>query len=347
MTIPDMNKDVLNELPQKVLERMDEVGLRGTLEVLFQRLNSGNVSERVADDIVELLDWTLVVLATASQPLLPNTFCNINNGFAAINQSLIDHMLPAKDDMLSILRELSYIPGQRSVPSQVIANRLNDGIKKARRNLIASETRFKTKQEEVENTFTEFLEDQRRSLIGKVNEIESKLGEVESSTTSQHDSILEQMNRLLEDLRERYGFTAEQVLGGAHESAANAERELAQLHSLRSRWSMWGAVVWAGILQVVWLFGFTPEWDQWFDAARALPIVGSPVVILLFVAKREGSVASEHRVRFARLQSLALQFKSWKPYVETLTEEARSDFEKDITPKLFVGDTGILSPPDT
>lgn len=342
-----MNKDFLNKLPQAVQARMDEVGLRDTLETLFGSLSSDDIPEEVCADVVEVLDWTLIVFATASGPLLQDTFNTLNTNFSRINQNLADRLPPAEDNIGSILQALSNIPGTRSVHSLETADRVNDRLKNARRNLADSETRFQESLEEAENDFTEFLDTHRSTVSQKVRETSDKVAEVELSTTSHHAELSEKMENLLQDLRERYGFTAEQVLGGAHESAANAEHELAESHSRRSRWSMWGAVLWAGLLQVAWLFGLTPDWVQWFDAARTLPIVGSPVVILLFVAKREGHVASEHRARHERLQSLALQFKSWEPYVTTLSEGVRPELERDITPKLFTGDFAASVPFDS
>lgn len=43
-------------------------------------------------------------------------------------------------------------------------------------------------------------------------------------------------------------------------STANAEFELARSHGSTSRWSMWGAVAWADLLQAAWLLGLTPDW---------------------------------------------------------------------------------------
>ena len=105
------------------------------------------------------------------------------------------------------------------------------------------------------------------------------------------------------------------------------------------------AAVWAVLIQVALLLSvwFTRleelfNADEWHEVLGSYPVVGSPVVILLFIAKREGRMASEYRERHERLQSLALQLKSWEPYLSTLTTDARDTLEKEITPKLFRGD---------
>ena len=148
----------------------------------------------------------------------------------------------------------------------------------------------------------------------------------------------------LEELDERYGLTATQVLGGAHDLAAQAEENEAARRDKISQWSMWIAVAIAAIAQMSWYVGWTPDWTEWFDPLRSLPLIGSPVVILLFVAKREGRVAAEHRARHERLQSLSLQFRSWEPYLSTLSEEVRPQMERQVTPRLFPGDAVSSEP---
>ncbi len=104
---------------------------------------------------------------------------------------------------------------------------------------------------------------------------------------------------------------------------------------------MWLAVAWAGLVQLGWRLGWSPGWDQWFDSLRSLPAIGSPVVILLFVARREGRISSDHQHRHDQLQNLELQLRSWEPYLQTLPDSVRDDLVAQITPKLFVGDVAV------
>ena len=237
---------------------------------------------------------------------------------------------------------------------------------------------MRKKREEVERTLAESTESHEHTIAKKAKAVSTRLTRLKSvstarfsqlkeAATDEHDTLSEEMSRLfsdlkkaatdehktlseamsslLEDLRKQYGFTATQVLGGDHESAARAAHELAESHKKASRWAMIVAVGWAAAIQAAvvlspWVseFGELLDADEWFDVLRSYPVVGSPVVILLFIARREGRISAEHRERHERLQSLALQLKSWEPYLGTLTTDARDTLEKEITPKLFRGD---------
>lgn len=74
MNAPDMTPATLRQLPSAVREKMDEVGLRGTLEDVFERLNSGDIPPDECSDVVELAESTLAVLSTASGPLVQDTY---------------------------------------------------------------------------------------------------------------------------------------------------------------------------------------------------------------------------------------------------------------------------------
>lgn len=277
-----------------------------------------------------------------------------------------------------ILRELSTIPTTQPDYSVEAANQVTAALRTARRRIVASEASVRTKQEEVERSFQELaeshqvtLDDEAEALSTRfsrlkavatgrfsnlrqaaTDEQEALSGEMvalfdnlKETATGEHENLSEEMAALLEDLQDRYGFTAAQVLGGDHERAANAAHALAEAHKQASRLSMWLAVVWAGLIQVavvmsIWVEELN-EWlvsDEWLGVVGNYPIVGSPVVILLFIARREGKMASEHRQRHQRLQSLALQLKSWEPYLSTLATDVRQGLEKEITPKFFRGD---------
>ena len=378
MHSPEMTPATLRRLPSAVQEKMDEVGLRSTLEDVFERLNSGDIPPDECSDVVELAEWTLTVLTVASGPLMQDTFNTLNGSWSVIRDCLSRNDWHSYTGHIpSILTALSSIPTSRPEYLVPAANQMKSALQKARRSITASEASVRKKREHAESFFTESVENHEETLTteaeavstrfkrlkatatGRFNNLKTESAEehenlsrqmtelfdnLKQTATDEHANLLRQMTELLEDLQERYGFTATQVLGGNHEGAANKERELAEAHSTRSRWSMWGALVWAALAQAALILGWSPDWDQWYDAARTVPIIGSPVVILLFIAKREGRVASEHRARHERLQSLALQFKSWEPYLSTLTPEARSSLETEVTPKLFPGDDGASKP---
>ncbi|MXW96383.1 MAG: hypothetical protein F4110_13465 [Acidimicrobiaceae bacterium] len=378
MKAPDMNKRTLNRLPHAVQAIMNEVGLRATLEDLFDNLRGDNIPSDECPDLLELLDWTIGVLMAATGPLVHQTFNSLNSNFSRIGRYIANNDWHSYTGHIpQILQDLATIPTTHPGYSLEATKNVTAALQKARRSIVASEASVRKKQEEAENFFTESVESHEEALTSEAKAVSTRFRRLKSTATGrlanlkaksaeeheslslrmtelfdnlkhtatdEHANLLRQMTELLEDLQERYGFTATQVLGGNHEGAANAERRMAESHSKRSRWSMWGALVWAALAQAALILGWSPDWDQWFDAARTVPIVGSPVVILLFIAKREGRVASEHRARHERLQSLALQFKSWEPYLSTLTPEARASLEAEVTPKLFPGDDGASMP---
>lgn len=361
MNAPDLNKRTLNRLPHPVQERMREVGLRATLEDLFEHLHNRDTPPDECADIVELLDWTISVLMAASGPLVHQTFANLNKHFSGIRDYISRHDFHSYAGHIPpILQELSAIPTTRADYSLEAAKRAASAVQTARRSIVASEASMRTKREEAERLLKEYTDGYRETLADEAKAVSTRfnrlravatgrLHRLKESATDEHESVSQEMANLLEDLQERYGFTAGQALGGAHESAAEAENELAESHGKRSRLSMWGAVIWAGLAQITWMTPWAPDWEQWFDALRSLPIVGSPIIILLFVAKREGRVAAEHRRRHERLRSLALQFKSWEPYRSTLKDFPDDDklqLEQQIAERLFVGDTPAVQEPD-
>ena len=107
-----------------------------------------------------------------------------------------------------------------------------------------------------------------------------------------HAEISVEMDSLVEDLEKRYGFVAAQVLGGSHEIAAKSEKETSDQHKKKAWWCAIAAAVWAALIaaweQVGPAFGWVDEQGQWLDLVGPLPVLGSPVAILIFLAIREG-----------------------------------------------------------
>ena len=379
MTAPDMNEALLNQLPGAVQEKMDEVGLRATLENLFEHLRDDDVPSDECADLIELLDWTIGVLMAATGPLIHQTFNNLNNNFHQI-----DHYVAHNDwhsytgHIPPILQDLATIPTAHPTYSFEATKQVTAALQKARRSIVASEASVRKRREEAELSFAESVESHEEAIAELAEVVSTRLsrlkavatgrfGRLQEAATDEHETLSaemsqlltdlkeaatdeygtlsEAMSNLLENLQERYGFTAKQVLGGDHERAAIAANSLAESHKKVSRRAMWAAVIWAAMIQAaivtsLWVSELKEllDADEWVDVLGSVPIVGSPVVILLFIAKREGRIAAEHRERHERLQSLALQFKSWEPYLSTLTTEARNKLEEEITPRLFRGD---------
>ncbi len=348
MTVFTITKEMLTQLPEPILKKMDEVGLRNTLEALLDDLGSKDFL--VDDDttpILQLMDYAFAVFSDAYGPLTDQSFQHLNTHFNQFSQYVRNRDWHNSRNLLHpLLQELSLIPTMPPDRSLKSAQTLNAELADARRKLTTSITEMRKEQKEAADSFKRSATKDGTAVTQQATELRDEFARLKVSATAEHSKRLQEMADLLADLQERYGFTAEQVLGGAHELAANEEHESAEMHGKWSRWSMWGAVAWAALAQIIWLTPLAPDWDQWLDVLRSVPIIGSPVVILLFIAKREGRVALEHRGRHERLQSLALQFKSWQPYLNTLSENVREDLERKITPRLFVGDTSGAEPSD-
>lgn len=331
MAVIDVYKKNLAQLPSPVRSKMEEVGLYDTLEHFFESFTSDATEGH--DDIEQLHDlinWTLSVLLSATGPLDSQTFQALQDHYSAVaSHAHNGNWQECLHQVRPILETLSVIPTVIPKYSLASAQLLRNELDKARDTLDASESTAGAKRREVEAAVEKVAEDAGKAI------------------SDARDAAIAEMEYRLEDVRERYGFTAGQVLGGAHEIAAEAEDKLAVAHGERSRKTMWGAVIWAAVAQIWWLTPLAPDWDKWFDAFRSLPVVGSPIVILLFVAKREGRVAAEHRRRHETLRSLALQFKSWEPYRSTLKDlpdDAKLRLEQQIAEKLFAGESPGVAP---
>ena len=330
MAVIDVYRKNLAQLPSPVRSKMEEVGLYDTLEHFFESFTSDATEGH--DDIEQLHDlisWTLSVLLSATGPLESQTFQELQDHYSAVaSHAHNGNWQECLHQVRPILEALSVIPTVSPKYSLESAQLLRNELNRARDTLTASENATGIQRREVEAAVDKAAEDAGRAI------------------SDSRDAAIAEMERLLEDVRERYGFTAGQVLGGAHEIAAEAEEKLAVNHGQRSRRTMWGAVIWAAVAQIWWLTPLAPDWDKWFDTFRSLPVVGSPIVILLFVAKREGRVAAEHRRRHETLRSLALQFKSWEPYRSTLKDlpdDAKLKLEQQIAGKLFAGESSRVS----
>ena len=348
MSEPRLRKEGLNRLPHNVQTKMDEVGLRNPLEQLIELSNSDQLQEDEHKEFLDgLMDHIIASLSYAMEPLAVQSFLDINGHVSSLPQRVSNQDWDGVQRITAaLLKELSALPTSRPPHSIQSAKNLNRSMNAARRELAQTEGKLRSSFERTEASFRESSDTRSKELSEEASRILQEFSDMEEQASERHAATVAEMKRLLEELEERYGFTATQVLGGAHELAAGVEEKQAKRHTAISQWSMWTAVAIAVIAQVFWYAGWTPDWNEWFDPLRSVPLIGSPVVILLFVAKREGRVAGEHRARHERLQSLSLQFRSWEPYLNTLSEDVRPKMEQQVTPRLFVGDPGSAEPSD-
>lgn len=349
MAAYNIDKETLSQLPDPVQKKMNEAGLRDLLERLLDDLNSDDIPlNEDTQPIFEAVNYALMIFGDATGPLTVQLFQNLHSPFSQFAQYVGHRDWGNASNLIHpLLQNLSVIPTSRPDYSSKAAQKLDSELMEIRQRVATTESDARQEQREAADAFKQLANQQGDSVAKRANELLGEFDHLQSSTKEEQSKLVQDMAQLLDDLQERYGFTAEQVLGGAHELAATNEHNLAELHGKWSRRSMWGAVAWAGLAQIIWLTPFAPDWEQWLDALRSVPIIGSPVVILLFIAKREGRVAFEHRERHEKLQSLALQLKSWQPYLNTLSESVREELEKKITPRLFVGDTSAAVSSDS
>ena len=325
MSLADIHQQSLERLPAPVRQQISDVGLLDNLERLIKALRDASLVDGApARGVQDLLDWTLAVLASPSAQINTRLLKELHEAFAEIaNHADNGEWEDCAEGAVPILQLLAAVPRPTHGQGLEAARALSPMLHKATESLAQAEESTSTRRAEVEAHFEQEADSLKREL------------------SQAHDSASAEMTRLLKTLEEQYGFTANQVLGGAHDSASESEAELAERHAKTSRRAMWGATIWAGLAQAFWLSPWASEWDRWFEAFRSLPVVGSPIIILLFVAKREGRVAAEHREQHSRLRSQALHFKSWAPYRSTLKElpeEDQLDLERRFVSTMFPGD---------
>lgn len=346
MSAAKFSSQSVDKLPSNILAKIDEVELRDPLERLIACLNDDSEKEdKHRELLAALVEYIMSSLAKVTGPLVTRSFQNLQNQVNHVAQ-----LAEGRDwhnfeqGIPDLLRELIVLPSVQPEYSVQAAQDLNRALGDARTQLSDTKNKLVGSAAKIETSFQQHATSQKAKLSTESSRILQEFKEVEEQASAQHATTTAEMTRLLEQLKERYGFTATQVLGGAHELAAQSEEREASRHDTISQRSMWAAVAIAAVAHASWYAGWTPDWTGWFDLLRSLPLIGSPVVILLFVAKREGRVAAEHRLRHERLRSLALQFKSWEPYLNTLSEDVRAEMEKQVTPRLFVGDPGSSEP---
>lgn len=346
MSESSFNTEMLNQLPSNVQQKIDEVGLRDPLEELIDLANSDQLKEdEYREFFFALMEHIIASLSYAIEPLSVQSFHDLLGHVSSLPRRVENQDWDGVQRITApLLRELSALPTSRPPHSIQSAKGLNRSMNRARRELGDAERKLQSAVEQAEVSFRESTDARTHELSDEASRILAEFSEMEEQASTRHAATVAEMKRLLEELEERYGFTATQVLGGAHDLAAQTEEKMAARHDNISQWSMWVAVGIAAVAQVIWYAGWSPEWTEWFDPLRSLPLIGSPVVILLFVAKREGRVAAEHRARHERLQNLSLQFRSWEPYLNTLSEEVRPEMERQVTPRLFPGDAGSSEP---
>ena len=196
----------------------------------------------------------------------------------------------------------------------------------------------------------------RHRVDTEAEDIKEGMDEALSLVREQGDEAKAEMESLLEELKERYGFTTGAVLGGSHETSAESETILMRQHERTARRASVSAVVLATVIVVLRLFGVGPSGIEGHLAT--VPFLG-PVAVLLYIASVETRVASVHRHNAARWLGLSLQLKSLGPFIDDIAHKAQTTQTTDdqeppawkdtlvgeVLKEIFQGDIGPYTPP--
>ena len=344
-------------LPENIRDVLNNSEISPSVENLLNALEPDHIPDQDRTFLYSYLDWMMYVFATAREPLARGTLSKIrsvtNNLINYIHNNNWDHI---RDHLIpELLAELSSIPARRSRQAIDLAE-FDRSREAALRQITASQHDAQRAQESTEASLKDSQEafeakvtDGLRAIREDARSYSQQLAELLEDVQEQKSDASAEIGDLLSKLQKEYGFVASQVLGEAHGKAAAVEQSTADAHKKRARNYSLGAAITAVLViaqdRVAQVLGWTNDWDQWFDIFRSLPVLGSPVAILIFLAIREGQSAKSHSATHVRWQSLELQLKSWEPYLSTLSEDTRVQMEKVITPKLFVGDVGATHLP--
>ncbi len=201
----------------------------------------------------------------------------------------------------------------------------------------------------------------RERVDAEAGGIEEGMDETLSRVTEQGDETKAEMESLLEDLKERYGFTTGAVLGGSHETSAESETVLMKQHEQNARRVSVIAAILAAFIVVLRLFEVGPSGIEGHLAT--VPFLG-PVAVLLYIANVENRAASVHRHNASRWLGLSLQLKSLGPFIDDIARKTQQapdeqpptpagqqasmwtdNLIEEVLKRMFQGDIGPYTPP--
>lgn len=317
-----ISKQQLSQIPDAVRTKMDEAGLSAPLENLLDRLNSDYAQESEDQQFLfDLLDWIILRLSDAREPLPTQVFNNLNS---YLNN--LQHMVErqdwhnARNHVADILRELSMLPAISPQYSTESARTLNQAMNNARRQLRASATRLDSAHTELQQTID-------KAISAKTNEtserFESVLGTAQRlsrETIDEIASLRDTANEYLEEIREANRLSADAEVGGGHIDASNRERERADLW----RWIALGAWMLSAAVAgglIVLQFKATPaEWD-WTQWVLRMPLGLSLIGAVAAIGKYASSQSAGHRSAEWHLRNRALALRQVRLAVHDLSSD--------------------------
>lgn len=344
MATPRIRQDALRALPAHVRSKLVPTDLEEHFKDLVRVLYDGTAADWAASTSVkQVVHHLLNTLRSTTAPISRATLEGIASSLHGLTVSV------SQQDDGSTDREIAEIMAHCAALPQLIheeviddAQQLRASVVDARRHLRSANTLVSSQIETVKQSADEALDAELGRLRRKSEELNGQADETLAEVEAAKTSTTEEMERLLDQVREKYGFTGAQVLGGAHENKARESLAEAKKHRWWGLGSLLAAVAYALMAQV---FSWTPDWQQWTDVLGALPIA-SPILILLVIARNENRLASRERQLAGDLMHLSLQFQALEPYRSLLDDETRPVMDKQIMSRMFPGDTSSGIGPD-
>lgn len=369
----DFDFDALSDHARAALEQRPD--LRDNIEWLQRTCDETSPDADRHEVLLALLTLVENALAGASILIGPRLWDALNgclqqirhNGGESADRQRIVELI----DGFQLLPQVAPVLAVNNASPTKSARRLTRAMSDARRALEVESEAVATTASEAKQSIKEAADQRRQEVEEAAGGYQQTMGEaaqrVERAAQEaegagqdaqrQISGAIDKANERLVELEKRYGFVAGGVLGGAHEAAAGAELSLAEEHTKHAKWAKWAAAAWSATTQLLVVLMRIFDWGPsgLEGIAVAVPLIGGPAGILIYVAASETRTANTHRRNHARLQSLELQFKSLRPYIADLTSGPappvggdnglRDKLIGDISPKLFIGDVGPDEPP--
>ena len=366
----------LDSLPDHARAALDErPGFRDDIEWLQRICDETSPDADRYEVLLALLTLVENALAGASVLIGPRLWDALhgciqqirhNGGESADRQRIVELV-----DGFQLLPQIAPVLAVNNASPTKSARQLTRAMGDARRALETESDAVATTASEAKRSIEEAADQRRQEVeeaagghqqtmgeaVQRVQLAAQEAEEAGQGARRQIGEAVDKANQRLAELEERYGFVAGGVLGGAHEAAARAELNLAEHHTKHAKRAKWAAAAWSAATQVLVVLMRIFDWGPsgLEGIAVAVPLIGGPAGILIYIAASETRTANTHRRNHARLQSLELQLKSLRPYIADLTSGPtppvggdnglKDKLLGDISPKLFIGDVGPDEPP--
>ena len=336
MALPRIRQDALSTLPEHVRSELKRTDLEQHFRELVRVLYDGTAAEwSMSTKVKQLVHHLVNTLSSATEPISRSTLEQIAGALHNLTASVLNQDSNLADQLIAdVMSRCSALP--QLVHEDLIddAQKLRASIIAARRNLRSTNTATSNAIDRAKESVDHALEAELGRLRTKSEQLNGQADELLATVGTAKKSTIKEMEELLDLVRETYGFTGAQVLGGAHEIKAEESLAAAKKHRQWGLSSLLAAVAYALVAQA---FSWTPDWQQWTDVLGALPIA-SPILILLIIARNENRLASRERRAASALMHLSLQLQALEPYRSLLDDDTRPDMDKQIMSRMFPGD---------